>query len=249
MDENQLLEMLEEIRNGSMNPNDAVRVLRRLPFADIGQAKIDHHRQLRTGQPEAIYGPGKTTNQCVSIVRELLENGSGPIILSRPTPDQIEAVTLAHKGALVEASSVIWRPAEYRHEKIVIASAGTADLPVAEESAAILRAYGIQPIHVSDIGVAGLHRFLAELDHLIDADIVITIAGMEGALATAVGGVTAAPVIAVPTSVGYGASLNGVTALLAMHAACAAGITVVGIDNGFGAAMATIRILDMGRNK
>ena len=112
-----------------------------------------------------------------------------------------------------------------------------------------MRAYGIDPIHVSDIGVAGLHRFLAELDNLIDADIVITIAGMEGALATAVGGVTAAPVIAVPTSVGYGASLNGVTALLAMHAACAAGITVVGIDNGFGAAMATIRILDMGRNK
>ena len=126
-----------------------------------------------------------------------------------------------------------------------MACAGTADLPVADEACAVLGAYGVEATRLNDVGVAGLHRLLAELDTLLDADVIITIAGMEGALATAIGGLSSAPVIAVPTSVGYGAALEGVTALLAMHAACAAGITVVGIDNGFGAAMAAIRILDL----
>lgn len=244
MNENELLELLERVRTGDTHPDDAARQLRRLPFADLGHARIDHHRALRTGRPEAIYGPGKAPEHCVDIVAEFLANGSGPVVLTRADAAQIDAVTAAHPGATVEANAVIWRPADARTENLVIATAGTADLPVADEADAIARAHGFHATRVTDIGVAGLHRLLTEIDTLADADVVITVAGMEGALATAVGGLTSAPVIAVPTSVGYGAGLEGVTALLAMHAACSAGITVVGIDNGFGAAMAAIRILD-----
>ena len=144
-------------------------------------------------------------------------------------------------------ATVIWRPAEPRTNNVVVAAAGTADLPVADEACAVLHAHGITATRLTDIGVAGLHRLLAVLDGLLEAEVIITIAGMEGALATAIGGLSSAPVIAVPTSVGYGAGLEGVTALLAMHASCAAGITVLGIDNGFGAAMAAMRILDHGK--
>ena len=138
---------------------------------------------------------------------------------------------------------MVWRPAAPRPERVVLATAGTADLPVAEECAATLWAHGIEPIRLTDVGVAGVHRLLASADDLLDADAVVVVAGMEGALASIVGGLTPAPVIAVPTSVGYGAALEGVTALLAMLASCAAGITVVGIDNGFGAASAVLRML------
>ena len=144
----------------------------------------------------------------------------------------------------VDLATVVWRAADARAERVVVASAGTADGPVAAEAAAVLAAFGVDAGMVTDIGLAGLHRFLAEIDTLASAEVVIVVAGMEGALATAVAGVVSAPVIAVPTSAGYGAALEGVTALLAMHASCAAGITVVGIDNGFGAAMAAMRILD-----
>jgi len=139
---------------------------------------------------------------------------------------------------------VVWRSADPAPAAVVVATAGTADIPVADEAVAVLLAHGVEATRVNDVGVAGLQRLLAEVDTFATAEIVITVAGMEGALATAVGGLTAAPVIAVPSSVGYGAGLDGVTALLAMHAACSAGITVVGIDNGFGAAMAALRILD-----
>jgi NCAIR mutase (PurE)-related protein len=246
MNENQLLDLLAQVRQGTKHPDDAMAELRRLPFADLGHARIDHHRTLRTGRPEAVYGPGKTPEQCVAIVAELLDNGSGPVVLTRAGDAQIDAVTAAHPGATVAAGAVVWRPADPRPERVVVATAGTADLPVADEADAVLTAHGFTADRVTDIGVAGLHRLLAEVDRLAEADVVITVAGMEGALATAVGGITAAPVIAVPTSVGYGAGLEGVTALLAMHAACSAGISVVGIDNGFGAAMAAIRILDRG---
>jgi pyridinium-3,5-biscarboxylic acid mononucleotide synthase len=246
MNEKALLDLLEQVRKGTIHPDDAAAQLRRLPYADLGHARIDHHRQLRTGQPEAIYGPGKSADHCVSIVAELLDNGYGPVVLTRADDQQIAAVLAAHPDAAVEARAVVWRAADPRAERVVVAAAGTADLPVADEAAAILSAHGISPIRLTDIGVAGLHRLLTEVDTLAEADIVISVAGMEGALATAIGGITASPVIAVPTSVGYGAGLEGVTALLAMHAACSAGITVVGIDNGFGAAMAAIRILDRG---
>ncbi len=248
MNENQLLELLEQVRAGTLHPDDAAATLSRLPFADLGHARIDHHRALRTGRPEAIYAPGKAVEHCVEIVGEFLANGTGPVILTRADTDQADAVTAAHPGAAVEGSpagsTVIWRPSDPRPAGVVVATAGTADLPVADEAVAVLTAHGIEPTRVHDVGVAGLHRLLAEVDTIATAEIVITVAGMEGALATAIGGLTAAPVIAVPSSVGYGAGLDGVTALLAMHAACSAGITVVGIDNGFGAAMAALRILD-----
>ena len=244
MNELELQELLEQVKAGTIGPDDALNSLRRLPFADLGHAKIDHHRNLRTGAPEAIYGPNKSPEQCVSIVDELLTNGSGPVLLTRATDEQISAVIEAHPDATVVNATVVWRPADKRANKVVVAAAGTADLPVAEEACAVLQAHGINPTRLTDVGVAGLHRLLASLDELLDAEVILTIAGMEGALATAIGGLASAPVIAVPTSVGYGAALEGVTALLAMHAACAAGITVVGIDNGFGAAMAAMRILD-----
>ena len=244
MNELELQELLEQVKAGTIGPDDALNSLRRLPFADLGHAKIDHHRNLRTGAPEAIYGPNKSPEQCVSIVGELLTNGSGPVLLTRATDEQISAVIEAHPDATVVNATVVGRPADERDNKVVVAAAGTADLPVAEEACAVLRAHGINPTRLTDVGVAGLHRLLASLDELLDAEVILTIAGMEGALATAIGGLASAPAIAVPTSVGYGAALEGVTALLAMHAACAAGITVVGIDNGFGAAMAAMRILD-----
>ena len=245
MNEKELRELLEQVKAGNIGPDDALNSLRRLPFADLGHTRVDHHRSLRTGSPEAIYGPNKSPEHCVSIVSELLDNSTGPVLLTRATVEQIDAVLQAHRDATVVGSTVIWRSATPRDADVVVACAGTADLPVADEACAVLGAYGVEATRLNDVGVAGLHRLLAELDTLLDADVIITIAGMEGALATAIGGLSSAPVIAVPTSVGYGAALEGVTALLAMHAACAAGITVVGIDNGFGAAMAAIRILDL----
>ena len=244
MNEKELRELLEQVKAGNIGPDDALNSLRRLPFADLGHARIDHHRTLRTGAPEAIYGPNKSPEHCVSIVSELLDNGTGPVLLTRATQEQLTALLGAHPEATVVGSTLVWRAAAPRDANVVVASAGTADLPVADEACVVLEAHGVTATRLTDIGVAGLHRLLAELDTLLEAELVITIAGMEGALATAIGGLTAAPVIAVPTSVGYGAALDGVTALLAMHATCAAGITVVGIDNGFGAAMAAMRILN-----
>ena len=221
-----------------------MRSLRRLPFADLGYAMVDHHRSLRQGLPEAVYGPGKTAAQCVGIVGELLaEPAGGPVVLTRASAEQATAVSAAYPGALGTSSTLVWRPAPPRPERIVVVTAGTADLPVAEECEATLSAFGFEPGLIADCGVAGVHRLLAVADELLEAEAVVVVAGMEGALASLVGGLSGAPVVAVPTSVGYGASLEGVTALLAMLASCAAGLVVVGIDNGFGAACAIARIL------
>jgi NCAIR mutase (PurE)-related protein len=226
-----------------MSADDAVAELRRLPFADLGFARVDHHRALRQGRAEAVYGPGKTPEQCAAIVAELLRDGDSPVLITRGSPEQIDAATASNPGATVRTTTVVWRPAASRPERVVIATAGTADLPVAEECAATLWAHGVDAIRLNDVGVAGVHRLLAAADDVLSADAVIVVAGMEGALASIVGGLTPAPVVAVPTSVGYGAALEGVTALLAMLSSCAAGITVVGIDNGFGAASAVLRLL------
>ena len=278
MDARQLVELLAEVREGTLPADEALARLRRLPYAEVAGARVDHHRALRTGQPEAVYGPGKSPSQCARIVAEMLSGGSGPVLLTRASADQVAAALAACPGgvvhrpadrapepvadaapsavvvpvsatdeapSVVDLATVVWRAADARAERVVVAAAGTADGPVAAEAAAVLSAFGVSPAMVADIGLAGLHRFLAEIDTLASAEVVIVVAGMEGALATAVAGVVPAPVIAVPTSVGYGAALDGVTALLAMHASCAAGITVVGIDNGFGAAMAAMRVLDL----
>jgi pyridinium-3,5-biscarboxylic acid mononucleotide synthase len=243
MDEAALRTLLDGVRAGTVPPDDAVAALRRLPWADLGYARVDHHRALRQGRPESVYAPGKTAAQCAGIVSELLGGaGGGPVLLSRADPEQIAAALAAHPDGRVTGSTVAWRPAPERPETILVVTAGTADLPVAEECGATLAAFGFAPGMIVDVGVAGLHRLLAHVDDLAEADAVVVIAGMEGALASVVGGLTPAPVVAVPTSVGYGASLAGVTALLGMLASCASGLVVVGIDNGFGAAQAVARI-------
>jgi NCAIR mutase (PurE)-related protein len=249
--------------------------LRRLPFADLGFAKVDHHRSLRQGFPEAVYGQGKTAEQCSAIVGELLTGGptgsrhefapdpdpdpdtGGPVILTRADEEQATRVLADHPGGIRTVtgratgsdqvrgnlSTVVWRPSPPRLARTLVITAGTSDLPVARECEATLVALGLRPTLLADCGVAGVHRLLASADELAETDAVVVVAGMEGALASLVGGITPAPVVAVPTSTGYGAALEGVTALLAMHASCAAGITVVGIDNGFGAACAIARML------
>ena len=272
MDELALQCLLDDVWTGVCSPDDAVLRLRRLPFADLGFAKVDHHRLLRQGLPEAVYGQGKTAEQCSAIVGELLDGGTAgstaggptagptegaPVILTRADEVQAARALADHPGGIRtvtgratgadqvrgELSTVVWRPAGPRSARTLVITAGTSDLPVARECEATLIALGLRPTLLADCGVAGVHRLLASADELAETDAVVVVAGMEGALASLVGGITPAPVVAVPTSTGYGAALEGVTALLAMHASCAAGITVVGIDNGFGAACAVARML------
>jgi len=243
VDEPTLRQLLDDVRSGVLSADDAVTRLRRLPFADLGYARVDHHRALRQGFGEAVYGPGKSPEQCAGIVAELLAGGGSPVILTRADEIQAEATMAVNPGAVRTGTTLVWRPRLRRPGRVLVLTAGTADLPVADECVATLRAHGFEPTLVSDVGVAGVHRLLATADELAAADVVVVVAGMEGALASLVGGMTPAPVVAVPTSVGYGASLAGVTALLAMLASCASGLTVVGIDNGFGAACAVVRLL------
>jgi NCAIR mutase (PurE)-related protein len=240
--------LLEDLQSGKVHLDEVMTELIRLPFADMGDAMVDHHRELRQGLPEVVYGPGKSPDQCVRIIGELLTHGQGPVLITRASEDQLAAVISAHGpvyGEPVRAGGcALWRaPSQIRTAKIVVVTAGTSDTPVADEAAITLAAHGLLAQRINDVGVAGLHRFLARLDDITEADALIVVAGMEGALASVVGGVTAVPVVAVPTSVGYGSGLDGVTALLAMHASCASGVTVVGIDNGFGAATAIARIM------
>lgn len=249
MDAASLRQMLDDVAAGRVHPDDAVSQLRRLPFADLGHARVDHHRAMRQGLAEAVYGPGKTPDQCATIVAELLSVGDRPILLTRVDEAQASAALAANPAGDRVGDTIIWRAAPLRtgpdgdRFEVVVATAGTADLSVADECAAVLAAHGVGASRLTDVGVAGVHRLLQSVDVLAEADVVIVAAGMEGALASLVGGITGAPVIAIPTSVGYGAAFEGVTALLAMLSSCAAGVTVVGIDNGFGAAAAVARML------
>ncbi len=250
MNEETLKQLLVDVQTGQRTPDDAVREIRRLPFADLGHTKVDHHRELRNGTAEAIYGPGKTPEAVAAILSELLDGGTGPIILTRADAAQLKAALAVEGDAVVQGTTAVWRAkvpaAADAAPRVVVASGGTADQPVVEECAATLMAHGVQPLVLTDIGVAGLHRLLAHFDDFADADAIVAVAGMEGALASVVTGLSSAPVIAVPTSTGYGAGLEGVTALLSMMASCASGMSVVGIDNGFGAALAVIRMLNTG---
>ena len=246
MDEATLRQLLDDVRSGDLAPDDAVARLRRLPFADLGFARVDHHRALRQGTAEAVYGPGKAPEHCAAIVAELLSEAGAPgspVLLTRVDEAQAAAALERNPGGVRRGRTIVWRAAAERPGRILVITAGTADLPVAEEAVATLEAFGFRPTLLADCGVAGVHRLLATADELAAADVIVVVAGMEGALASVVGGITAAPVVAVPTSVGYGAALEGVTALLAMLSSCASGITVVGIDNGFGAACAVARML------
>jgi len=247
VNEGDIRELIDGIRCGKISADDAVAILRRLPFADVGEALVDHHRSLRQGMPESVYGPGKTPEQVSRIVGELLALGTDPVLLTRASAEQIALAVADHGEALRSGGCALWRAPESstgrRDGDVLVISAGTADQPVVDECLITLIAHRFEPRQINDVGVAGIHRLLAQVDSITDADAIIVVAGMEGALASVIGGLSGAPVVAVPTSVGYGSGLDGVTALLAMHASCASGVTVVGIDNGFGAACAVARIL------
>ena len=243
MDRPALEALLGDVAAGRVEPAEAAARLARLPYADLGVARVDHHRALRQGMPEAVYGPGKSAGQCAAIVAELLGHGDGPVILTRTDDAQRATVTAAHPGALITGRTLVWRPAEPRDVSVLVVTAGTADLTVAEECAAVLAAFGVSAKLLADCGVAGVHRLLDHVDVLSAADAVVVVAGMEGALPSVVAGLVGCPVVAVPTSVGYGSALEGVTALLAMTSSCAPGVTVVGIDNGYGASCAVARAL------
>jgi pyridinium-3,5-biscarboxylic acid mononucleotide synthase len=222
--------------------------------SDLGFATLDLDREDRQGLPEVVYGPGKTREQISAIVTRLLTYNTGPVLVTRTDPDTAAAVLDQVDGGPrpadaapaglhdPEARLLVWRPAATGKFRVTVVTAGTADRPVAAEACAVATAVGLDATAIHDVGVAGLHRVLRVAKQLAESDAVIVVAGMEGALASVVGGLVRCPVIAVPTSTGYGASLAGVTALLAMHASCAAGVTVVNIDSGFSAAMAAHRI-------
>ncbi|MER7012438.1 nickel pincer cofactor biosynthesis protein LarB [Saccharopolyspora sp. NPDC000359] len=211
-------------------------------FADLGYARVDVDREARQGLPEVVYAPGKQPAEITGIVTELLASGTGPVLVTRLDPGTAGQVEVPGGSYHETARLMVWRPAPPRPFRVCVATAGTADWPVAAEAEAVCGAIGLTTHVVRDVGVAGLHRLLAVREELARADAVIVVAGMEGALASAVGGLVACPVVAVPTSTGYGAALDGVTALLAMLTSCAAGLTVVNIDSGFGAAMAAHRL-------
>ena len=241
----ELERLLEGMNEGRTTVEEAVQALRRLPTEDLGFARLDTHRELRQGLPEAIYAEGKTTDQVLAIATRLLEATTSPVLATRCSPEAAAALVAEHPAAVhhERARLVVLRAAPTVLGSVAVVCAGTSDLPVADEAAHTAGALGAEVARVTDVGVAGLHRLLEAQDQLHSADVVIVVAGMEGALASLVGGISSAPVIAVPTSVGYGASFDGLAALLAMLTTCAAGVTVSNIDNGFGAGVAAVRIL------
>ncbi|AKT39399.1 nickel pincer cofactor biosynthesis protein LarB [Chondromyces crocatus] len=247
MDPRDVRELLERVRSGDVTVESALEGLQELPFRDIGVAAVDHHRALRQGVPEIIFGQGKTPEQIIRIAEEILRTGQN-VLVTRIEPEKAERITAGLPGfsysSLARTGKVAHRPAPERLAgPVAVITAGTSDIPIAEEAVETLLAVGLQPDRVYDVGVAGLHRLLSRSEQLRRAAVVIVIAGMEGALPSVVGGLVAAPVIAVPTSVGYGAALGGFTALFSMLTSCASGVVVVNIDSGFGAAMAAHRML------
>ena len=246
MDRATLEKLMDAVALGQITPDEAAQRLERLPFVDLRYAKVDTHRQLRTGLPEVVYAPGKSTEQIRGIVRALMAEPGGPIIVTRASREVYDAVRVVAKAAIYnELGRTIVARAEIGAPigSVGVVTAGTSDLPVAEEAASTLEAATVKVDRISDVGVAGLHRLLSVSERLRDADALIVAAGMEGALPSLVGGMVSCPVIAVPTSVGYGSSFGGLAALLAMLNSCAPGIAVVNIDNGFGAAALAVRLL------
>ena len=248
MNREQLAALLEEVATGRLSPASAVERLRHFPSEQLSFAQVDHHRALRQGHPEVVFCAGKTVEQVLGIC-ERLEAASGTFLGTRATVEQADA--LGDRFERLEwnplARTVHLPPvrasARVAPGTVLVVCAGTSDLPVAEEAAVVAAAFGHPVERLSDVGVAGLHRLMGASELLAKAAVIIVVAGMEGALPSVVGGLVGVPVIAVPTSVGYGASFGGISALLGMLNSCAAGVTVVNIDNGFGAAAAASRIL------
>ena len=247
MNEKQLEKLFAEVKDGKLSVEEAVQRLRHLPFEDMGFAKVDHHRHVRCGFPEVIYCPGKTEQQVAAIFERLAQTGHN-VIATRADEsvyDAVERLTPLNGLRYERAARMIvleQQPIESPVGDIVVVTAGTADMPVAQEARVTAQMMGQKVELVCDVGVAGLHRLLGHIERLQRANVLIVVAGMEGALASVVGGLVDCPVIAVPTSVGYGASFEGLSALLTMLNSCASGVTVVNIDNGFGAACAAAAI-------
>jgi hypothetical protein len=239
MDRAHIESLLNDVRDGRLAVNDAVDRLKGLPFEDIGFAKLDHHRALRTGMPEVIFAAGKTTAQVAEIFARMAQAG-GNVLATRATREMFDAVHAIEARAefheTARAITLTQAPAASGKGIIAVVCAGTSDLPVAEEAAVTARLMGNTVELIADVGVAGIHRLLAQKNGLQAARVLIVCAGMEGALPTVVGGLVNAPVLAVPTSVGYGASFGGIAALLGMLNTCSPNVSVVNIDNGFGAA-------------
>jgi pyridinium-3,5-biscarboxylic acid mononucleotide synthase len=233
-----LRQLFEQLRKGKVSPDEALNRLRHMPFEDLGFAKVDHHRAVRAGMPEVIFGEGKTPRQVAEIFARLAKHG-GNVLATRANARQYAAVrkkvTKAEYYELARAIVVHQDTKKYGKGKVVVVSAGTGDIPVAEEAVVTAEIMGNDVEHLYDVGVAGIHRLLAHRNSLTKARVVIVCAGMEGALPSVVGGLVGVPVIAVPTSVGYGAAFKGLAALLGMMNSCASNVSVVNIDNGFGA--------------
>ena len=231
-------QILEEVQKGTLSVEDALLKLKTEPYEDIGYAKVDLHRKVRQGAPEVIYGAGKTAEQIIGIIDTMKNNGQERILITRLSSEKAEMITQTHSFTYYADAGVGLvgnMPAPDGIGNIVVATGGTSDIPVAEEAALTAEALGNSVIRLYDVGVAGLHRLLSHKEEIMSASVIIAIAGMEGALASVIGGLADCPVIAVPTSVGYGASFNGLSALLSMLNSCASGVSVVNIDNGFGA--------------
>ncbi len=245
MDQSRVTALLEAVAGGQLSAADAAERLRALPYEDLGFAKIDHHRHLRKGYPETIFCAGKTPEQVVGIVDRMRAHGSN-VFGTRCAPEVIAAVLAAHPDAAhheaARAFTIVVDPPELLAGYIAVVCAGTGDIPVAEEAVVTCEMFGNKIERVYDVGVAGIHRLFDQRGRLEGANVVIVCAGMEGALPSVVGGLVHRPVIAVPTSIGYGANFGGISALLGMLNSCAAGLTVVNIDNGFGAAVAAATI-------
>jgi pyridinium-3,5-biscarboxylic acid mononucleotide synthase len=238
MDQAQLKSLLEQVRTGTVEVDAAMERLKHMPFEDLGYAKVDHHRALRHGMPEVIFGLGKTPEQILGIAGSLLERASN-LLITRTTAEVAAQMQAAHPEAEyfpLSGAIRLWRDRTVRGKGIIaVVCAGTSDIPVAEEARLTAEVMGNETSFVTDVGVAGIHRLMNNRDKLAQARVCVVCAGMEGALPSAVGGMVSCPVIAVPTSIGYGASFHGLAALLGMLTSCASNVTVVNIDNGFGA--------------
>jgi NCAIR mutase (PurE)-related protein len=250
MTEKRIREILDGVAAGKLAPETAFRDLRELPFADLGFAKIDNHRSVRRGIPEVVFGEGKTAEQLATIGKRVIASGTN-LIITRLDAQKASAVKRKIRALVYHADARIGavvkeRPKSSGQGLVMVLSAGTSDIPIAEEAALCAEMFGNRVARVYDVGVAGIHRLTANLETIRDASVLIVVAGMEGALPSVVAGLIDKPVIAVPTSVGYGASMGGLAALLGMLNSCASGVTVVNIDNGFGAALAATLINRVG---
>lgn len=230
--------LLEKVRDGKTSIDEALLEIKKEPFEDIGYAKIDLHRKVRQGAAEVIYGAGKSAEQIIGIVKAMQKSGQNTILITRLDENKAECISKEvefdyRKEAKIGIVGIM--PEASGRGTIVVATGGTSDIPVAEEAALTAEVLGNKVVRLYDVGVSGLHRLLSHMDEIMSASVIVAVAGMEGALASVIGGLADCPVIAVPTSVGYGASFNGLSALLSMLNSCASGVSVVNIDNGFGA--------------